>query len=158
VKNVLILEDDRTSLTVLKTVLERQYRVITTEIPEDALAVCSTEPSPDLFIAENRLRSAASGLETLLRVHESHPDIPLLIVSGTPPEGWPDGDFDCFVNLVSGASVDFLLKPFTAAALKGKVRDLIDRKSNSQEIRTVLEQAARHRQTPESWRFRFPAS
>jgi hypothetical protein len=28
-----------------------------------------------------------------------------LIVSGTPPEGWPDGDFDCFAKLVSGASV-----------------------------------------------------
>jgi DNA-binding NtrC family response regulator len=157
VKTVLILEDDRTSLTVVKTVLEREYWVITTEIPEDAVKECHVEP-PDLLIADNRFRSAASGLETLLRVHEFRPQMPLLIVSGTPPEGWSDGDFECFVKLVSGAAIGFLLKPFTAAALKCKVRDLIDRNSDSQEIRTVLEQAARHRQTPQSWRFRFPVS
>jgi len=131
--------------------------IITTEIPEDAVEACHVEP-PDLLIAGNRFRSAPSGLETSLRVHKSRPQTPLLIVSGTPPEGWSDGDFECFVKLVSGAAVGFLLKPFTAAALKSTVRDLIDRNSNSQEIRTVLDQAARHRQTPQSWRFRFPAS
>ena len=137
--------------------LEPEYRVITADAPEDAIAACHAE-RPDLFIADNRLRSAASGLETLLRVHESRPQMPLLIVSGTPPEGWSDGDFDCFARLVSRAAIGFLLKPFTVAALKSKVRDLIDRNSDSQEIRTVLELAARHRQTPESWRFRYPAS
>ncbi len=157
-KTVLISEDDPTSLMVLKAVLEREYRGITTEIPEDAFVVCSTEPSPDIIIADNRLRSAPSGLETLLRVHESRPQIPLLLVSGTPPEGWSDSDFDCFVKLVSGAAIGFLLKPFTAAVLKSKVGDLIGGNLDSQEIRTVLEQAAHHRQTPESWRFRFPPS
>ena len=32
--------------------LEREYRVITTEIPEDAIAVCSIELSPEPFNAE----------------------------------------------------------------------------------------------------------
>ena len=157
-KTVLISEDDPTSLMVLKAVLEREYRGITTEIPQDAFVVCSTEPSPDIIIADNRLRSAPSGLETLLRVHESRPQIPLLLVSGTPPEGWSDSDFDCFVKLVSGAAIGFLLKPFTAAVLKSKVGDLIGGNLDSQEIRTVMEQAARHRQRPESWRFWFAAS
>ena len=137
--------------------LEPEYRVITADAPEEAIAACHAEP-PDLFIADNRLRSAASGLETLLRVHEFRPQMPLLIVSGTPPEGWSDGDFDCFARLVSRATIGFLLKPFTVVALKSKVRDLIDRNSDAQEIRTVLELATRHRQTPESWRFRYPAS
>ena len=157
-KTVLIVEDDPTALIVLKTVLEREYRVILTQTPEDAIAVCSTEPSPDMFIADNRLRSRVSGLQTLLHIHESRPQMPLLIVSGTPPEGWPDVDFDCFVKLVSGAAIGFLLKPFTAAALRSKVSDLVDRNSDSQEIRRLLDHAARHRQAPESWRFRFPAS
>ena len=90
----MILEHDRTSLKVLKTVLEREYRVITTEIPEDAIAVCSIEPSPEPFSAESWLRSAVSGLETLLRVYESRPQMPLLIVLGTLPEGWSNGDFE----------------------------------------------------------------
>ena len=93
-KTVLIVEDDPTALIVLKTVLEREYRVITTEIPEDALAVCSIEPSPEPFSAESWLRSAVSGLETLLRVYESRPQMPLLIVLGTLPEGWSNGDFE----------------------------------------------------------------
>ena len=75
--------------------LEREYRVITTEIPEDAIAVCSIEPSPEPFNAEGWLRSAMSGLETLLRLraYESRPQMPLLIVLGTLPEGWSNGDF-----------------------------------------------------------------
>jgi len=60
--------------------------------------------------------------------------MPLLIVSGTPPEGWPDVDFDCLVKLVAGAAIGFLLKPFTAAAPRSKVSDLVDRNSDSQEI------------------------
>ena len=67
-------------------------------------------------------------------------------------------DVSCFVKLVSGAAIGFLLKPFTAAVLKSKVGDLIGGNLDSQEIRTVMEQAAHHRQTPESWRFRFPPS
>jgi DNA-binding NtrC family response regulator len=158
VKAVAILEDDRMSLTFLRAALERDYRVMTTEIPEGAFAICNTEPLPDLIIADNMLRSASSGIEILLRVHECRPQMPLLIVSGTPPEGWSDSDFDCFAKLVSEAAIGFLLKPFTAAAIKGEVCDLLARNWDSQEIQTLFEQAARYRQTPECWRCRFPTS
>ena len=64
-KSLLILEDDATSLAVLKAVVEQNYRVTLVRTPEEAIEVCHTEP-PDLLISDAGLRSAVSGLETLL--------------------------------------------------------------------------------------------
>jgi DNA-binding NtrC family response regulator len=147
-KTVLILEDDRTSLAVLKAILESEYRIITAEVSDDAIAVCNTQRPPDLFVSDNVLRSTASGLQTSLRIHESVPLMPVLILSGTAPEGWSDRDFDCFTKLVAGASIVFLQKPFTASQLRRTVKDLIDGNADLSETREVFEEASHYRGTP----------
>ena len=58
------------------------------------LRFAALNPHLNRSTPEGWLRSAMSGLETLLRVYESRPQMPLLIVLGTLPEGWSNGDFE----------------------------------------------------------------
>ena len=141
---VLILEDDRWSRSVLNAILERSYRVTLTDSSEDAIRICLNEP-PDLLVADNLLRSATSGVQTVCRVHELWPKLPFLIVSGTPPEGWHDDDFQCFGRLVMSARLGYLDKPFTAAELTAKVSDLMNADWNPKGIQLLYERAAMHR-------------
>src|SRR5439155_620808 len=110
-------------------------------------ATCHAEP-PDLLISDVGLKSAGSGLETLLRVHEHYPQLPLLIISGTPPEGWRNSDFDCFRKLVmNGGQLGFLQKPFTAQSLRAEVDTLISGKSDPPRIRALFDEAAKYRRS-----------
>ncbi len=123
---VLVLEDDSSSLFVLKSILETNYRVILAETPEDAIRICRTAP-PDLVVSDNLLKSPLSGVQTLCQIHEVHPAVPFLINSGTPPAGWGEADFDCLAKLITTARLDFLQKPFTVAELRAKAANLIGR-------------------------------
>jgi CheY-like chemotaxis protein len=143
-KTVLILEDDPTSRSVLKSILEMTYNVVLLSTPKDAIQAC-LEHEPDLLLADNMLRSATSGIETLLQVHAIRPQVPFLVVSGTPPEGWTDRDFDSFTALADAGPIDFLAKPFTAANLKQKVDQLTQGYWDSREVRNTLQQAMAHR-------------
>ena len=149
---VLILEDDPSSLSVLKWVLEGEYRVRVVETPLEGVRICQSEP-PDLLIADNLLKASMSGLQTASAIYADRPEMRFLIISGTPPEGWKDQDFACFEKLITkNASLDFLQKPFTKEALRGKVDGLMKGVSASSAMQTILTQAAFHRESQESWR------
>jgi DNA-binding NtrC family response regulator len=92
VKTVLLLEDDAISLTLYRRVLSREHRVVIAHTPTEALRLCESE-TPDLFIADNTLTSLVSGVRTLFDAHKRNCQMGLLVVSGTPPEGFDDRDF-----------------------------------------------------------------
>lgn len=122
---VLLLEDDDITRALYGRVLGRTYRVLTALSPREAVSIADAE-SVDLFIADNILGVPRSGAETLHQVHERHSRLLLLLVSGTPPEGFSSADFDCFTELVQGGACEFLLKPFTTATFSSKVRTLLE--------------------------------
>jgi DNA-binding NtrC family response regulator len=124
-KCIVVLEDDASSLSVLKWVLERQYQVVTTQQPEEAIRICESD-SPDLLVADNVLHSPLSGIQTFYCIHQHLPKLPCLMISGTPPEGWRDLEFDCLEKLVvDNARLIFLAKPFTSEALRQAVAELM---------------------------------
>jgi DNA-binding NtrC family response regulator len=123
-RTVLLLEDDPSSSLLLQTVLERRFQVLVTNRPEAAIEISAAE-SLALLICDNQLRSDESGLQTALRIHKVHPNLPILITSGTPPEGWSDVDFECFAQLVNSARIDYLQKPFLASAVWGPIERLL---------------------------------
>jgi CheY-like chemotaxis protein len=86
----LIIEDDPTSAKAVSLVLERnRFQVSIAATPDEALAFC-TEIKLDLIVAEIILRAPLSGTEVACQLRQSCPDIPVLLVSGTPLEGWSD--------------------------------------------------------------------
>ena len=150
-KTVLVLEDDPSSLSVLRWVLEEAHRVLVADSPGNAIGICEAEPL-DLFVADNLLKASASGIETLCRAHELLPALPLLIVSGTSPDAWTGRDFGCFETLVNSARFDFLHKPFTASAFRESVAALMISEWASNRMQLLLKTSANQRRLWESWR------
>ena len=146
---ILVLEDDPSSGFILKSILEEEYRVILTDSPEEAVQVCDSEVLV-LFISDNQLRTSVSGLQTLQHVHPNHPHLPLLITSGTPPEGWTDIDFDCFKTLVNSARIGFLPKPFNTDDFRRATCDLMNGTTGSSEIQKVYSDAVIFRSRSQS--------
>ena len=141
---ILILEDEPNNGFLLQSILEEEYRVILTDSPEQAIRVCDSEVL-GLFICDNQLRASVSGLQTLQHVHYNYPQLPVLLTSGTPPEGWSDIDFDCFGKMVDSARINFLPKPFNTDDFRRAVSDLMNERTGSSEIHKVYSDAVNYR-------------
>jgi DNA-binding response OmpR family regulator len=81
------------------------------------LEVLSGGTIPDLMVMDIRLPDMP-GPEVALRIHERHPHIPVLFVSG-----WTEGLADA--ELLASLRWDFLPKPFTGEELINRVRRLL---------------------------------
>jgi len=64
-----------------------------------------------------------SGLELLQRVRKTHPDLPVIVITG-------HGDVSLAVEAMKAGAADFLEKPFDDEALLGAVRDAFGRKGS----------------------------
>jgi CheY-like chemotaxis protein len=71
-----------------------------------------------------------SGTEVALELNKSHPATAILFVSGTPMSAWNRRDRQNFQRLPPDR-VDFLEKPFRAAALLDKVGELIEGRAHN---------------------------
>jgi DNA-binding response OmpR family regulator len=84
-----------------------------------ALDLLGSGQIPDLMIIDVRL-PGLSGPELALRIHASHPRIPVLFVSG-----WVSGLVD--PDRLSPLRWDFLPKPFMADVLVDRMQRLLER-------------------------------
>lgn len=125
-RTIAILDDDSTTRKVLQWVLERDgYAVVSVTDAEETIGLCH-EPRLGVcaLIADVRLRTEITGIDIAIKIRKEIPDLPVLITSGTPPEGWTQKDFANFKILLAGRA-DFLAKPFTAGALTEKMAALV---------------------------------
>src|SRR4051812_13716777 len=114
---VLVIEDDSTSADVVSHVLQREgFAVVTTTEPEEAYRFCK-DLKIDVVICDVVLRAAVTGTDVALKIRKFCSQIPILFVSGTAFEGWPDADFANLEALLLTGPTDFMMKPFTAQAL-----------------------------------------
>jgi len=81
-----------------------------------------------------------------LLIHKRHPALPILITSGTPPEGWSDADFECFGQLVMHARVDYLQKPFQSKAVLSVTEELTNGTNGRSDIHAVFNRALSYRE------------
>jgi two-component system cell cycle sensor histidine kinase/response regulator CckA len=144
-KLIVALEEDPVAAQVLRWALEASgYEVIEAAGGERAVALCSDpERKVDLLIANLRL-STPSGIEAALQVRASTPELPLLFVSGTALEDWPDRDFAALPALLSGR-VSFLLKPFSMEALIAAVEKLLSPEFRIDDVRMEFQKAHLYR-------------
>jgi DNA-binding response OmpR family regulator len=81
----------------------------------------------DLLVADVQLPDL-SGTHVAVEVLKHCPKMPVLFISGTPMEGWPERDLRNFDVLAVG-TVEFLPKPFQASALAARVEMLLNAES-----------------------------
>ncbi|MBO5850240.1 MAG: response regulator, partial [Paludibacteraceae bacterium] len=81
---------------------ERNYEVLTAESGQDALDFCKEQHFDIIFLDENM--PGLSGLETLLRIKEFDPNVPIVMITKSEEEN--------IMNMAIGNKIaDYLIKP-----------------------------------------------
>lgn len=80
---LLIVDDDRRTLSGLRRHLEDEYRVLTAHNGEEALKVLDEEQNVKVIIADYRMPHI-NGLDFLLQVQDRYPDLMSIMLTGYP--------------------------------------------------------------------------
>ena len=116
IRAILVVDDEMDYLTTYERLLGRQgYRVVTASTCEAALAALAREPF-SVAIVDIRLPDG-DGLEIVRRARALARPPRAMVVTGV-------GSEDAREAALAAGAADFLAKPFTAAALSDRVRDL----------------------------------
>jgi two-component system cell cycle sensor histidine kinase/response regulator CckA len=115
---ILIVDDDEELRKFMSRVLERNgYRIAEADSGEHALRVVEeTEGTFDLLVSDF-VMGEMSGLELATSLQSTHPDLLVLLVSGTAKRSIIDG--------LNPDASDFLAKPFKPSELVDRVHDLL---------------------------------
>src|ERR671919_4004 len=157
--DVLIVDDEPEVRDAIAAILgDEGYEVRHAADGQSALAQFGSRP-PGVALLDVWLEgSATDGLEVLDQVRRTHPDVPVIVISG-------HGTIETAVSAIKKGAYDFLEKPFTAerllvlierareaarlkrenAELKlklGDERELIGRSPAIQQVRTAIQRVA----------------
>ena len=125
-ENVLLLEDDLGCRLGISAILQfTGYHVTEAATVPQALGFLNEVQRIDVFVTDVGLPDT-SGPDVALQAVNRHPELPVLLISGTPPDGWNSRDRSLFSQLQAYV-VDFLEKPFLPAVLHQKLRSLLER-------------------------------
>lgn len=125
-KKILVVEDERDILQLVKLYLEKEgFRVITAATGADGLK-CAKEDSPDLIVLDLMLPEI-DGLEVCKRLRSAQETamLPIIMLTAKAEES------DTVVGLELGAD-DYVTKPFSPKALVARVKALLRRLDRSQ--------------------------
>jgi two-component SAPR family response regulator len=143
-KTAVILDSDLTSTHPMEAVLDRRgFLVLRAGTTEEAVQLLkSAGNSVDLVIAEVPLSGSASQTEAAVRIQQSSPEIPILLISDLSLDKWPEDDFRRFEQFLS-SRMDLLVKPLSQASFMSKANALIYTISYGESKRLFESAAAR---------------
>ena len=138
-KTLVILDNEPGSTEGMEGILQRHgFLIVPVAAAAEAAAIAG---SADLLIAG----FDESGDMSAIELHEVCPETPLLLVSETPLDRWPEKEFLYFKALSS--RTDFLRKPLSAGSFVTRVNALLYNSSYSAGRKT-FEDAAANRVPP----------
>jgi CheY-like chemotaxis protein len=110
---ILAVDDESLIRSLVKAALERGgFNVLTAASGEEALQVFTTEQDRIELVITDVVMPGMDGTILVRRLHLLRPSLPVLYISG-------------FADRLESVRAPFLSKPFSAAALLGKVRTLL---------------------------------
>lgn len=117
-KHVLIVDDDDAVRHLLAAFLkERGYRANTAESGESAIAWLSHH-HPDMMLLDIRI-PGISGIEVLEHTRRTHPDLPVIVISGYADE-------DLAREALEMGAYDFFLRPFDLGTVETRLSTKLD--------------------------------
>jgi two-component system response regulator AtoC len=126
---VLVIDDDPGIRDYLKTLATRQgYGVYTAADGETALADLD-KTTPDLITLDAVL-PGMDGLETLRRIKQRVPEVPVIMLSG-------HGQARTIVEAMRLGAADFLRKPFEVEELELAFRKALENRALEEEVRSL---------------------
>jgi PAS domain S-box-containing protein len=118
-EGILLVEDEAAVRAAARRILTSYgYRVFESSSPTDAIALCAEHSRKLDLVLTDVVMPEMSGMDLVIRLHESRPGLPVLYMSGYPQ------DVIAHQGLVNG-DVHLLEKPFTRNALLRAVREAL---------------------------------
>lgn len=125
-KPIWIVDDDQSIRFVLEKALAREeFAVRSFTNPRDVLAALD-EDEPQVLVSDIRM-PGGSGIELLSKVRESHPSLPVIIMTAY-------SDLDSAVSAFQGGAFEYLPKPFDVPKAVELIRRAVD-ESLREEVR-----------------------
>jgi two-component system cell cycle sensor histidine kinase/response regulator CckA len=123
---VVLLEDNEFSANVIRRTLELAgYACVQAQGERETLEYCDSHGARVHAIIADFILPECRGTDVALQVARRCPGLPVLFVSGTPYESWPESEQRKFQQLPAGMAA-FLPKPFRPETLMEKLLDLIE--------------------------------
>jgi DNA-binding NtrC family response regulator len=132
---ILIVDDDESTRRLLAALLKSMgHEVACAESGEVALRRLEEPPRPELVLLDLIL-PGIGGLEVLDRVRQSHPSLPVIVLS-------TEGRLKTVVNAVKRGASDYLTKPFGEQELELAIRNAFEKQLLQDEVRTLRKRLA----------------
>ena len=103
-ERVWVVDDDRSIRWVLEKALKQAELDVRCFEEADSVLRALSRGQPDVVISDIRM-PGMNGLELLERIHATHPDLPVIIITA-------HSDLDSAVNAYQGGAFEYLPKPF----------------------------------------------
>jgi two-component system cell cycle sensor histidine kinase/response regulator CckA len=118
-KTILLADDDPTTVTLLKKLLERSgYRVLPAGDGEEALRICREHEAEIDLLVIDVIMPKMSGTALAKHVHAFRPNLPILFISGVLAE-------EIVLSQQPRRVEAYLPKPITTEQLLGMTRRLL---------------------------------
>src|ERR1044071_3526434 len=122
---ILVLEDDEISISVIRRVLAvGGYECVVARNESEALEHCAHYGRAVEAMIADLLLPDCRGTDVAQKLTALRPGLPVLFVSGTPLEAWPERDRWIMLELPSWSR--FIGKPLRAKMLLEKLAELVD--------------------------------
>lgn len=128
--NILIVDDDKNMLEVLKLRLEEEgYRIAATTGAHDALKSVENELF-DLAVVDLKLSGKEDGIELMRDLRQIGPEMPVIILTAY-------GTIETAVEAMKQGAYSYLTKPFDRRELLLQIKNGLEKSSLSREVRRL---------------------
>lgn len=131
---ILIVDDNKSVLTSLELLLEREFEKIETVSDPNKIFSVLDRQLIDVIILDMNFsvgfNTGNEGLFWLQRIHEMKPELPVIMLTAY-------GDIDLAVKSLKNGATDFVLKPWNNNHLINKIQAILQEKKNEIPVKPV---------------------
>ncbi len=128
--NILIVDDDKNMLEVLKLRLEEEgYRSAVSTGVDDALKKVANELF-DLALVDLKLSGKENGIDLMKKMHQTAPEMPVIILTAY-------GTIETAVKAMRQGAYSYLTKPFDRLELLLQIKNGLEKSRLSREVRRL---------------------
>ncbi len=128
-KRILIVDDDRIALNVMKQALEKEnFEVICFDNGKDAIEEL-TKGDVDVLITDIRMPDL-TGMDLLQKALEHNPELPVIMITGY-------GSIEGAVEAMKAGAFDYMTKPVDLEGLRIRIERALDHVKMKREIRVL---------------------
>ena len=135
-KTVLVVDDDPTQRRLLQAAVERAgFACRTAPDGESGYALAADEKVGIDVVLLDLIMPGLSGMETLDRLSERRPDLPVIVLTAT-------GGIDTVVKAMRAGAIDFFIKPVSPERVIVSIRNALKMSSLAGEVKRLVKKGS----------------